>query len=552
MPGTLTRERRVGGGPWSVCLDGMTLHRREFLKMGSAAAFAIARPRLYRYSRASPDLQALATRAIEAARAAGARFADVRLSVTRTRRFLPTAGDSDVITESEELGAGVRALTDGDWGFASTPRWTGDDLARIGREAVLQAKATASTTSRPIELGLPSPAGSGTWRTPIRIDPFDVAFDEVYDWMEGFASYALACGAASVDWHVELRSQMRAYASTDGAFFTQTVYATAPAFTVGVSRPSGEILQARSATLVAANRGWEHVLEAPIKDEIPRLLESIRQDIALPVKPVDVARYDVVFDPSGIAPLLTETIGYATQLDRALSYEANADGTSVVTDPLRMRGSYQIGSPLLTVTANRSLPGGLATVKWDDEGVEPDEFALVTDGRLTDFQTTRESAAWLAASGRPPRSHGCATAPTALDLPLQHTPNLALQPGKREASFEDLVGDVTRGLAITDLSEDDGGFILMDQQHASGLASAARVYEIRNGKRVALVVGAGLLFRAADLWKNLAALGGPASVRWLPLGTSRKGVPAQVTSYSVAAVPALVRQLTVIDVMRKA
>src|SRR5690606_18852292 len=150
-----------------------------------------------------------------------------------------------------------------------------------------------------------------------------------------------------------------------------------------------------------------------------------------------------VLDAPSMVALLDRTLGRATELDRALGYEANAGGTSYLNDPFGMLGSYEAGAPLLTVTGNRSEPGGLATVQWDDEGVRPDTFPLVENGVLTDFQTTRESAGWLedyyARTGRPFRSHGCANAPAAVDPPLQHTPNLVLTPGREELDFDDLV-----------------------------------------------------------------------------------------------------------------
>ena len=104
-----------------------------------------------------------------------------------------------------------------------------------------------------------------------------------------------------------------------------------------------------------------------------------------------------------------------------------------------MVGRHPVAAPAVTVTANRTEPGGCATVQWDDEGVVPEEFTLVKDGVLTDFHTMRESASWLkdyyGQQQRPVRSHGCAAAPTALHAPLTHPPNLALAPGARGAGL---------------------------------------------------------------------------------------------------------------------
>jgi TldD protein len=263
---------------------------------------------------------------------------------------------------------------------------------------------------------------------------------------------------------------------------------------------------------------------------------------------VDVGRYDAVLDARTMASLVDETLGRATELDRALGYEANAGGTSYLNDPFGMLGSYQAGASALTLTAERSEAGGVATVKWDDEGVAPDAFTLVKEGVLGDFQTTRESAGWLkdvyAKRGTPLRSHGCAGAPSAVYASLQQAPNLTLAPGHEAKDFDALVSGIAKGIAIK------GAGLDMDFQHASGLGMG-QVYEIKGGKRVARIGSAGFLFRATELWRALEAVGGEASLRRYGVMTA-KGEPAEQSYHSVTAAPAVVKDLTLVDPMRKA
>src|ERR1041385_2328644 len=187
-----------------------------------------------------------------------------------------------------------------------------------------------------------------------------------------------------------------------------------------------------------------------------------------------------------------------------------------------MAGTYQAGAQHLTLTANRSEQGGCATVQWDDDGVAPDGFPLVSDGLLVDFQTTREAAGWLkpyyAKAGRPFRSHGCAAAPEAVDAPLLHTPNLVLQPGREAQDFDALVAGLSKGIAIK------GALLLMDFQAGTGMGIGA-TYEVKGGKRVAIIGGAGFLFRASELWKGLLALGVPEAARRYGLVSDLKGEP---------------------------
>jgi TldD protein len=194
---------------------------------------------------------------------------------------------------------------------------------------------------------------------------------------------------------------------------------------------------------------------------------------------------------------------------------------------------------------------GLATVQWDDEGVVPDEFPLVEHGVLLDYQTTREQAPWLAPwyhkEGRPVRSHGCASADSALAITMQHTPNLVLEPGTEGLSFDDMVRDTKKGLAVmsADIQTD------FQCRNGSGLPQKTSVREIVNGKLGAVVTGLGFLFNTTELWKNLVALGGPQSMAQYPF-TASKGEPKQNMYFSVKAVPAKITKLSFIDPTRKA
>src|SRR5687767_5250601 len=108
----------------------MRVTRRSFI--GTAAATtamlvvpqsgALGSPLIHipEYPAGEPDLDSLTARAIEAATAAGASYADVRLSFKESQGFSPSAPSA----WSEEKGVGVRVLVDGYWGFLGSAVWT--------------------------------------------------------------------------------------------------------------------------------------------------------------------------------------------------------------------------------------------------------------------------------------------------------------------------------------------------------------------------------------------------------------------------------------------
>ncbi len=547
----------------------MTWHRRDLLRAGALAAAGVCLPRAAwaRSTRVAlppdPDLlRRLASRALEAATAAGARHAEVRLSHLRNWELMEMVGNGGGVTGIvsngiygdwvDHLAIGVRALVGGSWGWASSTRWTLEEAARLGTDAVAQARTTARAGAPPVTL-VPAPVVvDGRWATPLARDPFTVSRLEILDTIAGTSYVTLR------DWgvptlQVSLTRLETAFASTEGSFLTQVRHATGAS--IGVRgrppfrdhQPVGSLDQFEAYALPLAGRGWEYVGRAPWYEIGLRIEAAQAEDLALPLKPLDVGRYDVVFDQRSTARLLSGTLGCATELDRAMGEEANAGGTSYLRDPAGMLGTEAVAAAGITVTANRSLEGGLATVRWDEEGVAPAEFPLVTDGVLTGFQTTRESAAWL--PGAPARSHGCAGGATALDATQLQRPNLRLTPGRESAGLPDLVRGMRTGIVVehADLSIDfnaSDGMTMPDE-----MLQVTRMYEVQGGRRVARLQSAAVLFRAPELWKAVLALGGPASVEPIPV-RMRKGEPAQETWHTVEAPPMLVRQLAVIDPLR--
>jgi len=230
-----------------------------------------------------------------------------------------------------------------------------------------------------------------------------------------------------------------------------------------------------------------------------------------------------------------------------MGYTANSVGTSYLNDPLGMLGTFKLGSPLLNVTANRSMPGGFATVKWDDEGVEPDEAVLVKDGILMDFQTTRESASWLkeyyAKIGKPVRSHGGAVCGNVNRPTTQGASNLVMAPSTHDTSIDQLVSGVKKGLLVL------SGQSRADQQALNAESSGEVVYEITNGKKGRAVSEGVILSRAPDFWKNLVGVGGTSTV--VPIGISRARHWDQPLTHTVSAPAVLITNVAVATNLRR-
>lgn len=503
--------------------------------------------------------QALALRALDAARSAGAQYADVRLQRTVTHNY--QFSDTGLTNDWERIGVGVRTLANGCWGFSACPRVDADTVVRLAQDAVASAKESAGGQARVVDLGT-YPKAVGSWTTPVAIDPFTVSIEEKRDYIEYWMMCAQRAGRpidqSSSSLGFVRREQV--VATSEGSLFTQTCFESGGRINQGDTS-----VEVQLDGLEATGRGWELLTqEAHILEQLDRGRERYLAEQALikAARPGSVGRYTVVIDGTTMATILDRTVGVATQLDRALLYEASAGGSSFLTNPLEMLGHFQMASPDVTVMANRSAPAQLATVQWDDEGVRPEPFAIIKDGILTDFQTTREQAAWLAPyyqqHGLPVRSHGCASAPEALSVTMQQPPNLAVLPGKTDVGLEELAANVQDGILVT------AGLVGADYQATTGTLTG-KMRQIRNGKIGRLVVGGAVLFKTLELWKGITALGGVSTQETLGLPAlftvfnfarshwpDMKGEPVQWTSHSVSGVAALIPNQALINPRMKA
>lgn len=515
-----------------------------------------------------PRIKALAHQAVEAARAAGARYADVRVTQNLWRSISNRAGPS----QSVRLGLGVRALANGTWGWAATPMISVEEAVRVAQLATAFANRTASRRAlrtvpeAQVDLGT-IPVATGDWITPVKIDPFALNLEDLHDWLFGMVHQIVDLQHArkapsSVAWQgmsnadfplmsVDFQKQEWLFVSTEGAELTRTVILITPNLNFLLPTPTFN-------TPIQA--GWEYLADMPWI----RLMEQAmdREEAAPPPPPeksIEIGRYDVVFSAAAMAQLLNSTLAVATHLDRAIGEEAYAGSISYLgPDPFAHLGTA-VASPLVTITADRSNPIGTATVPWDEEGVVPRDFPLITKGVLQNYQTTRTQAArlapWYQKRGEPVQSLGCAMAPSALEEPKQHTPNLMLHPGPGSDTEASLVQGLEHGLYITVVpppsQQRQTGYrpapLRVDWQCLNGYISPLSAIEIRKGKPIAsMPIGKGnraLFFRSDTFWKNIQVLGGSASMEYAGGFMSQKGDPAQFTMHSIGMVPARVKQL---------
>jgi TldD protein len=469
-------------------------------------------------------LRALADAALSRARDLGAEHVDFRLE--RIRR--------------QTLRLSVRVVKDGTWGFAAGIDLTPDAARRVAEQAIEVAKVAAAINRERIELA-PEPAyGERLWISSYEVDPFTVPIGDKVALLSDWSRRLLADDrVAHSDASLLQVKENKFYADAAGTVTTQQRVRVAPVVNaVGVHEGGFDTMRSLAPP---AGRGYEY-LTGTAWDwdaELARIPEYLAEKLAAPS--VEAGVYDVVVDPSNLWLTIHESIGHATELDRALGYEAAYAGTSFAT-PDKL-DTLQYGSKVMNIVGDRTAEHGLSTVGYDDEGVETQSWDIVRDGRFVGYQTDRRIAHL---TGRE-RSNGCAFADSPSSMPLQRMANVSLQPAPDGPSTEELIAGVDRGIYIVG----DKSWSI-DMQRYNFQFTGQRFYKIENGRLAGQLRDAAYQAVTTDFWNSLEAVGGPQTYVLGGAFNCGKGQPGQVAPVSHGAPSALFRGVNILNAVKEA
>ena len=486
--------------------------------------------------------QRLADAALSAARAGGASYADLRVHAITTEFVQLRDGELESAVLDRDVGLAVRVLVDGTWGFASHAGLTADIAAESARHAVGVAVTLAALNAERVELADEPVYRDVTWVSDYRIDPFTVPTAEKVAVLGEYSRRLLVGrgdggGVDHVAAMVNTVKEQTFYADTFGSSITQQRVRTMPAFeAVVVDTESGGFESMRTLA-PPTGRGWEAVADDAVWSwstelaELPVLLAQKTKSPSVVAGPTDL-----VIDPTNLWLTIHESIGHATEYDRAIGYEAAYAGTSFATPDKLNRMRY--GSEVMTVTADRTVDHGLASIGYDAEGVAAQRWELVRDGVFVGYQLDRAFARRLGLD----RSNGCSYADSAHHVPIQRMPNVSLQPGADNLSTVDLISRVENGIYVVG----DKSWSI-DMQRYNFQFTGQRFFRIRDGRLDGQLRDVAYQATTTDFWNSMEAVGGPSTWRLGGAFNCGKAQPGQVAAVSHGCPSALFRGVNVLN-----
>lgn len=469
--------------------------------------------------------------ALNKAQLAGASYADVRMVDRRFETLTVHDGDLSGLAIDDSVGFGVRVLYDGSWGFASSSRLTPAEIERVAEQAVAIAKASRLVQREKVRLGAPV-ATVGRYETPVLEDPFAVSLDvKIALLMAADAEMRAVAGIRSTEGTLACQKEVKTFASTEGAYVEQVLIETGCGL-LAVAVGTDEV-QFRSYPNSfgrhQATRGFELVREVDLVGNARRIAEEAVALLTAP--PCPSGTTTLVLDATQLALQVHESIGHAIELDRVFGMEASFAGTSFLSPP--MMNNFQYASPLVTVTADATLPGGLGTFGFDDEGVPAQRSTIIERGQFRGFLSSRETASKIEQA-----SNGTMRADGWQRMPLIRMTNVNLEPG--DHSFERLIGEVESGIYMqTNKSWS------IDDKRLNFQFGCEIAWEIKNGKLGRLLKNPTYTGLTPEFWAGCDAIGD--SSQWQIWGTPNcgKGQPGQTAHVGHGAAPARFRNVRV-------
>ncbi|SDD51303.1 TldD/PmbA family protein [Aquimonas voraii] len=541
------------------------MDRRDFLTFTGlgAAGLLLARPGRLIAAEALTDgridlaiKKALADRALTAATEAGASYCDIRIG-RYLNQFIVTREDKvQNVASTESIGAGIRVIANGTWGFAATSTLTAEAIVAAALEAVAIAKANSAVQTTPVQLAPVKGVGEVSWATPIKKNAMEVPIKEKVDLLLAANAEAMKAGASFVNSTLFQVNEQKYFASTDGSYIDQDVHRLwVPMQVTAVDQASGKFRN-RAGLSTPVGMGYEYLdgdaserIEMPggvigyrnsynlVEDAAAAARHAVEKLKAPSVKP---GKYDLVLDPQHLWLTIHESVGHPLELDRVLGYEANFAGTSFATLDKR-EAKFQYGSDKVTLFADKTQVGSLGAVGYDDEGVPTKRWDLVRDGILVNYQAIRDQAHIIGES----ESHGCCYADSWNAVQFQRMPNVSLAPGKDELSPEKMIEGVENGIYIV-----GAGSFSIDQQRYNAQFGGQLFYEIKDGKITQMLEDVAYQIRTPEFWNACDAVCDERDYRLGGSFFDGKGQPSQVSAVSHGSSTARFRGINVINTAR--
>ena len=457
-------------------------------------------------------------------------YADIRFVETDRENIEVENGVLSTYNISKDRGTGIRVLVNGAWGFASSNDLRKEALLKTAAKAINIAMASAMVKKEDIKLA-PEIKHIASYITPIIKDPFKISSTEKIELLIQATNLMLKDKVKKSEGSLDFYKTHKLFLSTEGSEIEQTIFESGggiAAYAIG----EGDFQKRSYPSSFGgdyATSGYEFIEKMRLLENAERIAGEANELLVAPLCPA--GEMDIVLGGSQLALQVHESCGHPVELDRVLGKELSFAGGSFLT--LNKLNHFTYGSPLVTITADATLAGGLGTFGYDDEGVPASKNFLVNKGKFTGYLTSREDAFKL---GLP--SNGAARAENWNKIPLVRMTNINLLPGNLE--LDKLIGDIKEGLYL-----DYNKSWSIDDKRINFQFGTEIAREIKNGKLGKIYKNAVYQGITPEFWKSCDGISSEKYWHIWGVPNCGKGQPGQAMHVAHGTSPARFRKVKV-------
>lgn len=472
----------------------------------------------------------------EVRRLPGVTYADARLVELESESIGLRQDEVEKLLRDSSRGLGVRVLCDGAWGFAARPRLDSASAQAAARDALAVARAGAAIVSAKAILAEEEPQ-QGSWATPLIEDPFAVPLSRKLEELTAAVRVLRGDGKKIMTAEARMlwRREHKQFLSTEGTDIDQTVVCGGAGIKV-IAADGDEVAQ-RSWPMDydggIRGAGYEIIGQLELSHHAERIRAEALELLVAPLCPSGARA--LVLDTPQLALQIHESCGHPTELDRALGEEISLAGASFLT-PDKL-GRFRYGSTRVNLTADSTLPQGLGTFGWDDEGVPARRTPLVARGTFVGYLSSRETAHRLGLG----RSAGCMRAESYARPPIIRMINVSLEPdADGPAGLDELVADTDDGVLMT-----TNRSWSIDDLRLNFQFGCEAAWEIKRGRRTRLLKKPMYTGVTPRFWAGCDAICRPEAFRVWGFLTCGKGDPMQLMAVGHGSAPARFRDVEI-------
>lgn len=473
----------------------------------------------------------LARKAVETLNFKKVQFGDIRIIDERTQFLSVKNSNIGDMSDDMSLGFGIRVLYNGGWGFASGRELSLKCVKETALKAFEIAKASSIVKKTATRLAY-EPPHKDFWQTPYLKDPFSVPLEEKLKLLFAI-DRVLTSDKRIKNAYSRLKfiKTHKWYASTEGSEIEQVLLYSG-GFYKAVSADANQVQQRSfpGEHSGALGMGWEVIEDLRMLENAERVRDEAVALLKAPQCPS--GEMDLVLEGDQLALQIHESVGHATELDRVLGYEESYAGSSFATT--EKLGKFRYGSEIVNLVGDGTLPGGLATQGYDDDGVRSKRWHIVKDGVLSGYATNREFCSRIGMN----ESWSCNRADSFSSIPIVRIPNLSLMPGGH--SYAELIGGIKNGILLNSNKSWS-----IDQKRLNFQFGCEAGWLIKNGKLAGMVKNPVYQGITPKFWNSCDAIADHRSWKLYGVSNCGKGQPTQISRMCHASSPARFRKVRI-------